>query len=156
MDFVTNTQPVLSGFKPDWEDILTFGKGPRWLGEVFSNWAVFAAGARFVAKGTLAAYSFKMTPRPSLVKFSLPFTIAVAQPGVLHLVLDVGFYKGGDLAFGVIDDAYRRLDDWLHRVDEAALRQQLGPFDFDRLTSGGLITNITALVEMPPAWLTDP
>lgn len=156
MDFNSAPTPWLPSSWDEFLDLATFGKGPRWLGQVAGNWSLFAAGSAFISRGSLLAYSFKYRPNSTLAKLSLPFSVGVEQPGVLHLVLDVAWYKGTGFALEVIQDAYKKLEEWFASVDEATIRQYVGAADFAKLTNGGTLTTLTALVEIPPVWLADP
>ena len=126
-----------------------------WL-ETAGNFALLGAGAQFARIGRVFSTSFKFHPLPTITKLALPFTVTAANPGVIHLALDVAFYKGTGPAFEILKDQYQRLNDWLTGMDRESLMNALGEIDFQRVTNGGVNTEIRVIVEMPPAWLIDP
>ena len=118
--------------------------------------AVTVAAHKFLVAGKLFSTSFKLAP--GVLKIDtlfLPFTVFVERPGVLHLALDVAFYKG-EQAFQALADANARARQWLSQVDRQTLLNAIGADAFNLLTEGGTQTSLFAEVEMPPAWLTDP
>lgn len=115
----------------------------------------FAVGRVLVA-GRILSTSFKLAPATMKADtLFLPFTLFVETPGVLHLALDVGFYKGVE-TYKALADATARAREWLKQVDAGTLQQLLGAAAFKLLTQGNLTTSILAEVEVPPVWLNDP
>lgn len=126
-----------------------------WL-ETAGNFALLGAGGMFLSKGRLIAQSFELSPGVSkLAAFFIPFSVSAAEPGVIHIIADLAFYKF-EPAAKAIDDLSRRYAEWLARVNAAELRQMLGDEGYNLVTAGGTITNLRAVVQIPPAWLTDP
>jgi hypothetical protein len=124
--------------------------------EAFGNVAVAASAARVLVAGKLGAFRFTLDKTLSkLTALSIPFGLAVEKPGLLHLILDVGFYKGTQV-YSALTDAYRLAKDWIGTVDRASLEQIIGVAAFELLTAGRTITSILAEVEVPPVWLADP
>lgn len=118
--------------------------------------AVGFATARVLVAGRIFSTSFRLAPATMKADtLFLPFSLFVDTPGVLHLALDVGFYKGVE-TYKALADATSRVEQWLKQVDAASLQQLLGADAFRLLTQGSLSTSILAEVEVPPVWLNDP
>lgn len=156
MDFQIATNPYLPTTWDEWKDLLTFGHGPKWLIEVAGNFALTGAGTQFLSKGSLFTNTFKLQPGISkATAFIVPFTMSAKEPGVIHLVADLAFYKY-ELVFASIDDAIRRYKEWIAHLTAEELRQELGDEQYALATDHGRITTLTAVVSIPPAWFTDP
>lgn len=158
MDFTFDPTPILDFLAPgrNKPDAVAFrayiGKRLELIGDV----AIPAAAFRFFTAGRLFSTSFKLAPATMKIDtLFLPFSLFVERPGLLHLSLDVAFYKGVQ-TYSALEDAYRRARQWLTIVDRETLKNSLGPAAYDELTQGGALTQLVADVEMPPAWLTDP
>lgn len=155
MDFNSSPGPLLAYRPPS--DGGHFITDWKWWLETAGNFALVGAGGALLQRGKTFATSFKLLPTlPQSAKLLLPFSIWVEQPGVLHLALDVIFYKGTGPAFEWTESQYKAAREWFEKVDEAGLVQAIGRVAFDQLTGGGAITDLRAIFEMPPAWLTDP
>lgn len=157
MDFTFSINPRLAYAPPERLKVLSSDYWLYWA-EQIGNVALPAAGGRFLQAGRLfsTSFRFKPSPLPLGVKLALPFSIVVQQPGLLHLALDVAWYKGTGPAFAWTQEQYKLLMDWINNVDRASVENAIGPAAFDELTNGGKESQIRVIVEMPPAWLTDP
>lgn len=155
MDVTISPGPVLAYSPP--ADGGHFITDYHWWLETLGNFALLGSGGAVFQRGRIFSTSFKLHPALSkAATLVLPFGIFVEKPGLLHFALDVGFYKGAKPAFELIDSQYRQLREWLDTVDEQSLLNALGPAGYDLLTAAGTVKNINVIVEMPPAWLTDP
>jgi len=110
-----------------------------------------------ILPGFIRSTSFKL--RPSIPKLALtvvPFTIAVAKPGLLHVVLDAAFYTGSHLAIEALRnwaDADRK---WSDRTQDEIISDSVSAWvnaHPEILGPGG---RLTIIVEYPPAHLVDP
>lgn len=158
MDFSFDPTPILDFIAPNRNapDAVRFRAYVAKRFELIGDVALPAAVFRFAAAGRLFSTSCKLAPGTMKIDtLYLPFTLFVEKPGLLHLSLDVAFYKGVQ-AYTALEDAYQRAREWLKIVDRQTLENSLGPGAFNELTQGGAIQNIVAVAEMPPAWLTDP
>lgn len=153
-DFSFSPGPLLA-YKPP-EDGGHFITDYKWWLETGGNFALLGAGATFFQRGKTLAYSFKFRPGTTYTKWVLPFTITVQQPGLLHVAIDVAFYKGTGPAFEYISDQFKKLQEWIAAGDADSVKQAIGPAAFDELTKGGALTEVRVIFDTPPAWLTDP
>jgi len=107
--------------------------------------------------GFLRSTSFKL--RPSIPKWALtvvPFTVAVATPGLLHVVLDASFYVGSHVALDALRDWARRDGIWGEKTRDQLLYDSLQQYLHDKPYLFGPTGDVTVIIEMPPAHLTDP
>lgn len=129
----------------------------HWWSEVATNFALAGSLAGMVGRGRMLGRTVALLPNaPTAAKLVLPFTLWAGGSGLLYFALDVAFYKGTHPAFKLIAEQYRLLDEWLNRVDDATLRNALGPEEYAKLAANGQLASFQAVIWMPPAWLTDP
>jgi hypothetical protein len=151
---------VVPHFEEGWiptlfKDVYRLDKFQTYVNTVADHALVFVAG-RFIAAGRVAATSFQLVPGLSKqTLLVLPFSIAVRQPGLLHVALDTAFYKAHDV-FHVLDDAYRRYVEWLRTVSREELISAVGKDAYDILTEGGTRSRLLAEFIVPPNWIADP
>lgn len=111
----------------------------------------------WAARGGFLVTNGVLRPGVGVVRLNvLPFTYNVVQAGVLALAIDVGAYKASGLAFDLLKETNRLVDEWIENVNLEELRQALGGVEFARLTANGTVKNINFLFQMPPMWLADP
>jgi hypothetical protein len=107
--------------------------------------------------GFLRSTSFKLRPSiPGYALTVLPFTVAVAKPGLLHVVLDTAFYTGSHLALDALRDWARRDLAWGEKTRDELLYDSLQQYLAGQPYLFGPGGSVTVIIEMPPAWLTDP
>jgi len=107
--------------------------------------------------GFLRSTSFKL--RPSIPKYALavlPFTVAVAQPGVLHVILDASFYAGSHLALDALKDWARRDGIWGEKTKDQLIYDSLQQYLHDKPYLFGPGGSVTVILELPPMHLVDP
>lgn len=155
MDFSLAPPPQIRETWGEFIDQLKLDDPMTWYHTVADHAVVGIAGA-WLSRGSIVARSWKLLPglHPAVLTV-LPFTVAVRQPGVVHVLADLAFYKGLS-AYHAFQDAQRRFEEWLRRLDDVELKNSLGSAAYDVLTSGGTVTDLQVILVMPPVWLSDP
>lgn len=155
MDFTLAPPPTIREAFAEFMAKLKLDDPHTWINTVADHAVVLMSGS-FLARGSVFARSFKLQPGiPKAAALVAPFTLIVREPGIIHVLLDLSFYKGVQ-AFHALEDAHRRLNDWLARVDEESLRNAVGAAAYAELVRGGGARDLVAVVEVPPMWIADP
>ena len=94
MDVTVGPPPTIQdAFLGFLHDTKLFSWGTVW--NTIGDYALVSMAGAFMTRGTMTAVRFtvhKGLPRAAL--WVLPSTVAVAQPGVIHVIFDLSFYKG--------------------------------------------------------------